>query len=320
MSRELRAVAATGTLYARIINSAGLWWNGTEFEAYDESSFGDYDIAMTEQGTSNVYVADFPTAITTGGTYEYFCHKQAGGSPAVGDIVVATGKIDWTGSASVTAASGAMTGSDFYAYVQGSGGFKRTDKSTEFYEAVTDVIQKMRRRFGFEEAGADATTTDTISVLGDFKLSIESDMGLLIGITLQDGVNGYPLEKITKAAFDELYPSINVTSDKGYPQHYCVHNGSIYIGPIPDSVSYTYRLSYSKRAGTITSSTTGVPFTNLYRDVLMDGVLARLYKGLEEYDKSGMHRQDFEDGFLEATRRERKNSGEGTFIMRQADC
>lgn len=319
MAREIRGVSSAGTLYARVLNPSGLWWNGSTFEAYSAGNYSTYDIAMTEQGNSGLYVADFPTAITAAGTYEYFVHKQAGASPAEGDVIVGTGRIDWTGTASADASTGAMTASDWRAYILRLG-FKRTDKDTELYEATTDAIQEMRRRFMFDEAQTETTTTDTISVLGDFKISVESDLGLLLGVVLEDGDTGTPLDKITKSEYDELYSSANVDSDKGYPQHYCVYGGAIYIGPTPDSVSYVYRLSYSRRAGTITSTTAGVPFTNLYRDVLADNVLGRLYKGMEEFDKAGMYQQSFENGFIQATRRENFNSGAHRFNVKYTDC
>lgn len=314
MAREIRGTSSTGTLYARIINSAGLWANGSSFEAYSTSNYSLYVNTMAEQGNSGVYVADFPSWITAGGTYEYFVHRQTGGSPAEGDPVINTGKIDWTGIAAISAATGAMSGSEWRDYVLRLG-FKRTDKDAELFEATTDAIQEMRRRCMFDEAEIDSTTTDTISVLGDFKLDIESDLGLVLGIVVEDDDTGIPLIKISKGEFDCLYSSINVDNDHGFPKHYSIYAGKIYIGPSPDQVSYRYRINYSQRAGTITSSTAGVPFTNLYRDVLADNVQMRLYRMLEEFDKANLYKLSFEDGFLYAIRRERKNSGEGSFQM-----
>ena len=308
MSNEMRGISSTGTLDARILNSSGKIWNGTTFETYSSANFSTYLTAMTEQGNSGIYLADFPTGITTGGTYEYFVSRRSGASAAETDTIVTSGKIDWTGTVSITGASGSMIGSDWRDYVLRLG-FKRTDKDTELYEATTDSIQKMRRKFMFDEAEAEATTTDTITVLGDFKLTVESDLGLVLGIILEDSDTGTPLLRIPKWRFDELYPSVNVDTDKGYPKHYCLYNGQIYIGPIPDSVSYSYRISYSRRAGTVTSSTAAVPFTNLYRDVLAYDVLFRLYLGLDEPDKASSYKQLFDEGFDEITRRERVNSG-----------
>lgn len=315
MAREIRAVSPSGTLYARIMNNAGLWWNGTTFEAYSAGNYSNYDIALTEQGSSNVYVADFPTLITTGGTYEYFVHRQSGGSPAEGDQVINTGKIDWTGTVAITGASGSMTGSDWRDYFLRQG-FKRTDKDTELYECTTDAIQVMRRRFMFDEAEVEATMTDAITTLGDFKLNVESDLGLILGIVLEDDDTGIPLKKVTKAQFDQLYPSINIESDRGYPEHFCLYAGQIYIGPVPDRISYFYRKSYSRRAGTVTSSTTGVPFTNLYRDVLAHLVNHKMNLLMEEWDKANVYKQMFEEEFLHSTRRERMNTGEDYFIQK----
>lgn len=211
-----------------------------------------------------------------------------------------------------------MTGAEFYAYVLRLG-FKRTDKSTEFYEATTDAIEEMRRRFMFDESEKELTTTDTIAVDGDFKVTVESDFGLLLGVTIQDGTNAFELEQKTKSEFNELYPDINVTNDRGYPKHFCIFGGNIHIGPIPDAVTYTYRLIYSIVAGTVTTDTASVPFTNVYRDVLADNVLYRLYKGLGNMELAGVHRQSFEEGFLQATRRDRNNSGVSTFVMKPLD-
>jgi|GEM_PF-2469075 len=321
MANELFILgAADRTVYFLIKNRAGLFWNGTTFETYATANRANYDVAATELGTSSgLYAADFPVLITTGGTYEGLAFIQAGGSPAEADLKLGACKVDWTGTASVSGGTGAMTGSEWRDYVLRRG-FKRTDKDTELYEATTDAIQEMRRRFMFDEAETEATTTDTISVLGDFKLTVENDLGLVLGVVLEDDDTGTPLDRVTKAQFDQLYSSINVESDRGYPRHYCLYAGQIYIGPRPDQTSYAYRISYSRRAGTITSSTSGVPFTNLYRDVLKDNVLGRLYTDLEEWDKANFHKQAFEDGFLLSTRRERVNSGEHCFNVRPYGC
>jgi hypothetical protein len=323
MAREIRGVAGTGnTLYARVMNRAGLWWNTSTsaFEAYTAANWANYRIAMTEQGSSGVYVADFPSAIQTSGTYYYYVHVQAGGSAAEGDVILNTGTVDWTGSSSISGvASGAMSGSDFRDYIVDEKGFTRDDEDDTIYAAITDAIQIMRRRFEFDEAEVEQRSTDTISVLGDFKLNIETNLGLLLGVILEDGTTAVPLKRISKRKFDRLYADINVTADRGYPEHYCVFAGQVYIGPIPDSTSYYYRKTFSTRGGTVTSSTSGVPFTNLYRDVLADLVLAQIYDALEEFDKSDRYFAKFEAGFKDAVRRERRNAGLDHFQMKSLE-
>jgi hypothetical protein len=173
----------------------------------------------------------------------------------------------------------------------------------------------------FDESETEKTTTDTISVLGDFKIAAESDLGLIVSLIIQDGANATPLiGPLPKEQFEALYPDINVTADRGYPKHFSIFGGNIHIGPIPDSVSYTYRTSYSMKASTITSATSSVPFTGTYRDVLADNVLSRLWKLLGEPEQAAASRQDFETGFFLACRRERHNSGAGTFVMKPTDC
>lgn len=319
MGNEIRGLSNSGTLYARVMDSEGRIYNGSSFETYNASNYSTYVINMVEQGNSQVYVADFPASITAGGTYEYFVHKQTGGTPSEGESVVTTGRVDWTGSTSVTAGAGAMTGSDWRDYVVGQG-FKRTDKDTQLFEATTDQIQIVRRRFSFDEAQVEATSTDTVAVLGDFKIAIESDLGLMQGIVIEDGQNADRLVKKSKSEFDALYPDHNVSTHRGYPQHYTIFNSNIYFGPIPDDVSYSYRISYSRRAGTIVSSTTGVPFTDLYRDMLLEAVLSQLYIGLGEPEQALFHEQRFEQKFVECKRRERINSGAGTFTQEYRDC
>ncbi len=111
MSSEIRGVSSSGTLYARVMNDDGQIWNtaGSAFETYDALNYTDYDIAMTQQGSSGVYVGDFPTAITMADTYEYFVHIQAGATPAEGDTIINTGKIEWTGSEAVSSSTASAT-------------------------------------------------------------------------------------------------------------------------------------------------------------------------------------------------------------------
>lgn len=305
-------------IYFILFNPAGKVWNGSSFETYVTANRGDYDIAGTEEGTqSGIYTAAFPSTITASGTYEVFGYMQTGGSVAEPptDILIGTVEVDWTGSAVVGAGTGSMTGSDFRAYVL-RGGFKRTEKDTEVYEAITDAIQEMRRRFGFSEAQKETTTTDTITVLGDFTLDIESDFGLMVGLVMEDGTDGHQLTGLPKWKFDQIYPDINATSDRGYPEHFTIYGDTIRIGPIPDSVSYVYRISYSQRAGTVISSTSAVPFTNLYREILRDGTLAKLWELMDQYQRAQYFAGKFEKGLAQAITREDINSSSHVFTVR----
>lgn len=89
---------ATGaTLYAIIRNDDGEVWEtaGPSFETYSTANIANYDTALTEQGTaSQFYTFTFPSAITAGG-YSITVYS---GATAEGDIAVAEGYIEWTGS------------------------------------------------------------------------------------------------------------------------------------------------------------------------------------------------------------------------------
>lgn len=101
MANELtyHSAANTGdTLYAQVENMVGQLWNGSAFEAPVSGSWATYDIAMSEQATSTgVFRATMPAA--SAGAYVFIVRKQAGGSPAVGDIVLGSSQVfGWDGS------------------------------------------------------------------------------------------------------------------------------------------------------------------------------------------------------------------------------
>jgi hypothetical protein len=102
MANELICVYPTGcTLYAHLFDATGQIWNGSSFEAPASGNWADYDIAMTEAATATqIYRATMPAA--SAGAYSFVVRKQAGGSPAVADIAVAVGQIQWNGTAEST--------------------------------------------------------------------------------------------------------------------------------------------------------------------------------------------------------------------------
>lgn len=312
--------ATAQTIYVHIHNTTGYWWNGTTFETYSAANWSTYSIALTESGSSTYYSVAFPTDISAGRYYLSF-FNQAGASPDVTDTPIATNYVDWNGSAITGGfgSAGGMSGSDWLAYVLRRGP-KRTDKSTEIYEGTTDAVQEMLRRFQWDEAEKETTTTDTISTLGDFKLSVESDFGILTGIVMEDDENAHRLIHVSKVEFDSIYPDINVTNDRGYPKHFCIFSGTIYLGPIPDSTDYSYRKTYTQIGTTINASTTSVPFTDKYRDVLVNLVLSKFYRDMENYEKAQFFEVQFEKELMFAERKERINKGGGYFNVKPAIC
>lgn len=89
------------TLYALLFDSTGNVWNGSAFAAPASGAWTDYDIAMSEVATATgIYRGSMPAAAA--GIYSFVVRKQAGASPAVGDVAVGAGTIRWTGTAEDT--------------------------------------------------------------------------------------------------------------------------------------------------------------------------------------------------------------------------
>ena len=107
MANEIswRDTATGDTLYATVRNAANQYWDvgAGAFETLVPASWDDYDIVMTETPAGGyTYVATFPAGITTAGFYYVTIYKQAGGSPALTDDVLASGTTNWDGSAEDT--------------------------------------------------------------------------------------------------------------------------------------------------------------------------------------------------------------------------
>lgn len=110
MAKEIQVGYPTSavTLYAVVLNSVGQFWNtaGAAFEAFNAANWADYDIYLTEQSTTGIYLGDFPAVAA--GFYNIAILLRAGGSPAVTDDTIAAGVLGWDGSAVVNPPSVAM--------------------------------------------------------------------------------------------------------------------------------------------------------------------------------------------------------------------
>lgn len=134
------------TLYAIIHNPDGTVWNevGQAFEAFNVSNWADYAIALTEQGISGYYRADYPAAITDVLTTEVL-YSQVGIVPAISDAPpIGLGSSQGTNSAavgnSVNAALNLQTALD--AEVQGEailGTLSTTQMSTDLASTLDNV-------------------------------------------------------------------------------------------------------------------------------------------------------------------------------------
>lgn len=203
----------------------------------------------------------------------------------------------------------AMTGPQFLAYCKLD--FKRSDKDTELYSAMTDAVRDMKQAFEFDSIKVEKNTTATISVLGNYTIANESDLGLYIGdVVLRDGTNSYVLKKLSKEDFDVRFPNPQASSVlRGRPRYWCSFGGNILIGPVPDRTNYQYHISYTVDDGSsIDGNTASVPFTPTYRECLKYGTLARAYKGVENDQEAQEQEALYEAALVKAIRRERLNN------------
>ena len=200
-----------------------------------------------------------------------------------------------------------MTGSEFYDYVLET--FKRTDKSTEVYNAINDAVQTITQTYPFEDYKT-ASATATIPVLGDYSFALASDYDTLIGeIVMVDSDWSKQMTQISRARFQQLYQNNATDPSTGWPEHYCVYGGNVYVGPVPDKTTITYTYDYSFKADTvITSVTANVPFTALNRAMLKAFVLGTLYRDLEQFDLSDKHMIYFQTQYDILVDKEEKNT------------
>jgi hypothetical protein len=309
----ITATATARSIYGIIYSRAGQVFDVTAFEDFLVADYSDYCINLTENGSTGIYTGDVPAALNTAGTYEVIYYLRVGASPANGDPVVATGRV-------IIGATGSMTGEQFRDYLVRT--FKRPDKDTEIYEAITDTVRDMRKRYPWGEMEEEASTSDTIMTLGEYQIDVESDFGLRIGnVIVQDGyTNSWELTKLSKEEYDRRYP--NPTASDVYkapPIHYCVFAGQLLIGPVPDTTRYVYHVSYSKEdLVAVTASTSSVPFAGRDRETLKYGSLSRLYSGMDEYDKAAFWGQLFESGLALNQSVEERNKG-GNPVVRYSD-
>lgn len=184
-----------------------------------------------------------------------------------------------------------MTGANFLTYVKAI--FKRTDKDTQIYQAMTDTVMDIRLRSKSEDYKEEAYTS--LLSLGSFKISMPDDFGHLIGdVTLYDSENETtfpPLRRISKERYDELYFDrlADTVSNRvtGLPVHYCIYGNEIFIGPCVDKATYKFQMNYTtESAEEISSSTDPVPFTERYRWIVRCGVLKHLYLMLENFQEA----------------------------------
>lgn len=211
-----------------------------------------------------------------------------------------------------------MLGSDFYTYILQT--FKRTDKSTEVYNAITDVVMDIKLAMKAEDFKTEIVSL-TIPVSGNYTIDVPSDFGHMIGVlTLVNPAGGsWPLIKRSKEIYDDIYPYQHETvAIKGAPKDFCLYGNKFYIGPKPDLTTYEYQLNYTTEAATaMVAGTANVPFTTKYRQYVKDMVLARLYIDLDDDEKAAKYTQLGQAGLNKIITNEMYNTDAPAFTRYQ---
>lgn len=307
-SSLLATVYASGSsLDALIFNDDGLVWNGTSMVAYVAATHASYVIAATEQGTSGIYIAPFPAALTSGGPFTVFWKARANPVSAdAGDTTVAAAVYNLA-SEVAGATPGAMSGSEWLAYVLLD--FIRTDKNENIFAYTRDAIAEIRRRLPTAEYERERSITDSIITLGDYAMDTEADLGILIGsVVLMDSSHGKPLEKISKQEYDRRYRRFGTGQEiRGIPKAFSYFGHQFLVGPVPDQI-YVYKINFTvDDQATISTSTISVPYTRQYREILKFGVLWRLYGALKNDDQAAKYGTLWESFLKQWERKEDRN-------------
>jgi hypothetical protein len=207
-----------------------------------------------------------------------------------------------------------MTGPEVLEYIKKK--FIRTDKDTEIYEAITDVVADIKYDTKLEAVKEEAYISP-IAAVGEYQILLPSDFGNLVGdVTVVDVDNNSAreLNKISKQKYDEkysdrLYSSVSDMHD-GYPLDYCIYAGQIYYGPVADKTTYKFQLNYSTYdTSEISASTTSVPFTSNYkeRNVLRQGVMSEMHDLMENYEEANYWRTLYVIGKQNMVEKDQRN-------------
>ena len=86
------------TLYAFLLDSVGKVYNTTttNFETPVDANWGHYTIALSESENTEIYRGNMPAVFA--GAYDFVVRKQAGGSPAITDLALGAGHVEWDGT------------------------------------------------------------------------------------------------------------------------------------------------------------------------------------------------------------------------------
>jgi hypothetical protein len=183
-----------------------------------------------------------------------------------------------------------MTRIQMYQYVLRD--FKRDDKDTEIYQAYNDTIKHIAHL----EAIGNLKFQSYITLDPGYEdYPLPDDHCWIFHpirfIEALNSTNGYPLIKLSKEEWSEVYPNPNnpdiLTSGRtGMPKHYCVWSNSFLLGPAPDKGTYLVEIDWSKQPTEQVSDPDIHQLGADWDEVIKWVGLGRLYEALGLTDES----------------------------------
>jgi hypothetical protein len=187
------------------------------FVSVVDGDWDDYAIAMTELGTNtNTYRGDFPAWITTGGTYFWVCYEQLGVSPNVSDDVLASGMVQWTGTAvtegSIPVVEGDLFSLAEYKVYKGITSVDATRDAT--LEHLIDAVSNAVKRY-VDHSVVAATRDETYHGNGANWVSVDN----------------YPIAAVSSITFDYGSDDPEVVAGGEFTYTVDGNNGTILFNP-----------------------------------------------------------------------------------------
>jgi len=268
MASEARIGWTTGrTLYGIVFRKSDdkVWYpTGAAFETWGTSghTIDDYSaISFTETASGSCrYVGDFPTAITTAGTYDVVARQRAGATPATTDLVAGMIAIDWRGTAAAvteedTGLGALITEIQLLTGRVGDTEIVTSDQCVRWLNrAQLDIANACNAHINLVHKHDTAITL----VADTYSYSIASLSPSLLHFLKAfyiDGTNSKKLSYVRTEDFDLAYPN-PLSQSTGIPDEVTRRGMSLEVYPVPTSseAGKYLRADYAKRPTAFTTS------------------------------------------------------------------
>ena len=180
------------------------------------------------------------------------------------------------------------------------GAFKRTDKTTQVYQAINDTLLEMagciQNRKTTDQRWVPTVDEQEDYAMPDDTLRLNHPIRLIDPSASSASGSSYPMTFLSKERYDVLEPAPNAaTKDTGKPTHYTVWKNCILLYPIPDAV---YRLEINVGGELVTLQADGdiSIFLDRWDETIAAGANSRLFYDLELYDEGDKWRNVFING------------------------